>query len=623
MAAIDSAGSDWLTLVPHAPLNDAFNDSSSSSSASNASSSSSSTGVYPPLDSSGTPDGLVAYGWFCFIGVVVFTAYLVWRYARPKLPPLVAILTFMAWLSSFSICFLVPIDLIPGAGETLDQVWSVLFWISFLLMWLIIPLAAGYYENGGFTFKQKMHASVRFNLILFSAFVAVGIIGIIYLRAASHMSWDDVSGLAIAASNTWGLVLLVLMAGYGLVEFPRSLWHMSNLQRARDEVCYHAASIWDEADTTRDELHHTLEFIRAFIPRVEEASLVDPDSELNNYMIAIQNECREQEIALQALRRRPGPYDKDELKVLEELKDPNLLIDEVAMMKLNYHVKRTVRHLTLVEAQWRDTVREYVDLDAAIGSEHQPSGHAPAHLSMWGKISWTFRIRFLRRILRITGIASMILSVLLIWSEFFLPFEFDVSFLGMIVRSSAVRNNPVGLQIFSVIPITFLSVCTYFPLFNARLSKFYYIGPHRTDEGTLLFNATMMLRAATPLAYNFVMLLRMDAISLVHFIGVIQVIPFFGGSFTSVFPWFIFVVALMTLLNVWTLIARMLRIERFQYVTGANLQPGSDEDERHADVRDAIAEGRKLIEAHLRTEERARQQMMQHAERGMDQVMLV
>jgi len=33
--------------------------------------------------------------------------------------------------------------------------------------------------------------------------------------------------LAITASNTWGLSLLVLLLGYGLVEVPRLCWNMS------------------------------------------------------------------------------------------------------------------------------------------------------------------------------------------------------------------------------------------------------------------------------------------------------------------------------------------------------------------------------------------------------------
>jgi len=33
--------------------------------------------------------------------------------------------------------------------------------------------------------------------------------------------------LAVTASNTWGLFLLVLLLGYGLVDVPRTLWNNS------------------------------------------------------------------------------------------------------------------------------------------------------------------------------------------------------------------------------------------------------------------------------------------------------------------------------------------------------------------------------------------------------------
>lgn len=73
-------------------------------------------------------------------------------------------------------------------------------------------------------------------MILFAIAGATVVIGVIYLRAATSLTWSDMSGLAIAASNTWGLLILVSMAGYGLVEFPRMLWNQSHLQRRREEV---------------------------------------------------------------------------------------------------------------------------------------------------------------------------------------------------------------------------------------------------------------------------------------------------------------------------------------------------------------------------------------------------
>ncbi len=103
---------------------------------------------------------------------------------------------------------------------------------------------------------------------------------------------------------------------------------------------------------------------------------------------------------------------------------------------------------------------------------------------------------------------------------------------------------------------------------------------------------------------SFAPLYLPQATALLKFIGVINVIPFFGGSFTQVFPWFIFVIALMTLLNVWGHIGRLLNMERFQYVAAPELG-----NEAHQDMRDAVHEGKKLIEVHMRNEARAKEQM--------------
>jgi hypothetical protein len=72
---------------------------SSSTAAAGWSNSSSSTGAAAAAAISvwSAPNGLVAYAVICFIGFVLFTAMLVWYYARPKLPPMVGVLVFLAW----------------------------------------------------------------------------------------------------------------------------------------------------------------------------------------------------------------------------------------------------------------------------------------------------------------------------------------------------------------------------------------------------------------------------------------------------------------------------------------------------------------------------------------------
>lgn len=97
MSLLDSSSSGMT--YSSSGVDDLSSSSSSSSSSSGGNYSSSSTGSIDPLPffGTGTPSGFVAYGVICFILVVVFTAGLVVYYSRPKVPPMVAILTFLAW----------------------------------------------------------------------------------------------------------------------------------------------------------------------------------------------------------------------------------------------------------------------------------------------------------------------------------------------------------------------------------------------------------------------------------------------------------------------------------------------------------------------------------------------
>ena len=241
---------------------------SSPSSSSLSPSSSSLTGLSPASDLSGASTGLIVYGSICFILVICFTSYLLNLYARPGCPPIALILTWLSWLITFSICFLVPIDLLPGVSTSLDAVWSTLYWSQFLLMWFVIPFASGYYDNGGFTFKQRCIASLRFNAVLALVVGIVAGAGAVYLIAAAKWTFTDLTGMVVCASTVWGLVMLVVSGGWGLVEVPRGLHQYSSTERRRNRIYFNAAEIHHEAEEARDELVATINLLRLLEPRL-------------------------------------------------------------------------------------------------------------------------------------------------------------------------------------------------------------------------------------------------------------------------------------------------------------------------------------------------------------------
>ena len=52
------------------------------------------------------------------------------------------------------------------------------------------------------------------------------------------LDWDRTKAIAASASNTWGLFVLVLMLGYGLVEVPRNCWNRSQKGFQVSYNCY-------------------------------------------------------------------------------------------------------------------------------------------------------------------------------------------------------------------------------------------------------------------------------------------------------------------------------------------------------------------------------------------------
>lgn len=48
------------------------------------------------------------------------------------------------------------------------------------------------------------------------------------LISHAHITSSGLYGVAIAASNAWGLFILICLLGYGLVEIPKRLWRSAN-----------------------------------------------------------------------------------------------------------------------------------------------------------------------------------------------------------------------------------------------------------------------------------------------------------------------------------------------------------------------------------------------------------
>ena len=63
----------------------------------------------------------------------------------------------------------------------------------------------------------------------------------------------------MTASNTWGLFVLVLMLGYGLVDVPRSLWYNAKRGHQLSKTHFKIAKLSTEKTEAEENLEDILE----------------------------------------------------------------------------------------------------------------------------------------------------------------------------------------------------------------------------------------------------------------------------------------------------------------------------------------------------------------------------
>jgi len=150
-------------------------------------------------------------------------------------------------------------------------------------------------------------------------------------------------------------------------------------------------------------------------------------------------------------------------------------------------------------------------------------------------------------------------------------------------------------QIFIFLSITYMAICVYWSLFRLRLFNYYHLIPHQqTDPSSLMFCALYLGRLIPPLAYNYLTMIHNPDTAFWMLIGNMNVVPILGHGFNLYVPILLPVVIFFTLFNLYSRVASLLRIKRFQFSENIN--------------DDQIEEGGEL----LRRERSQRERMTKH-----------
>lgn len=144
-----------------------------------------------------------------------------------------------------------------------------------------------YARSGGFSITGKIKTALIENAIYYGTYLFI--FGSLLIYVAVHPQWQlswsvnqsriffhcchkvlfiltflfciryELQTIGITAANTWGLFLLVLLLGYGLVEIPRSYWEASRQGHLLIKTYFKAAKLMTEKADSEENLEDVME----------------------------------------------------------------------------------------------------------------------------------------------------------------------------------------------------------------------------------------------------------------------------------------------------------------------------------------------------------------------------
>lgn len=242
--------------------------------------------------------------WFSIVLVIcsfMLIILMLRKFPSKLTPKYVYAFVFIGWWLPFVSIALVPFDVycaISGtdASSLLYVSWDILYWVTFAFCWVILPLLKNFMTAGEFTFLTKVYSAfmvrVRYLLVLVTGLIAF----IIYLAVVHSLNGQTISAYLAAMGNMWGLLLIIILMGYGVVTIPRIWWYKGEYSKSLNYL--HLKSV--QLDEKRIDAAYELD--QLILKAIAFEKETRYDEKLHGYAERIINRCPEKELELNRSR---------------------------------------------------------------------------------------------------------------------------------------------------------------------------------------------------------------------------------------------------------------------------------------------------------------------------------
>ena len=449
--------------------------------------------------------------------------------------------------------------------------WQVTYWTIFMLAWLVLPITRETLLSGHFSLRQRIKNGI---LKSFKSIFLMMIMGIVFtIGMAIHLKSFHLVTIVLpvlmALGNTYGLVLVFLLLGNGLVNIPKKLWREAcpskELRRTRimacgaeeelfeavmgledvedkiEEVCQTAVNLRED-DASGDFHNEDGSVTLGNISRRKGVRArrcggiccckVDEVTEFHECLedlVRRKNEtadlCSERRTRRGGSRRRTNTEDDSngggnsgeintmDIKYLVSLSSQlNKAQERVTSAQLRWN--HLIEHGRLFSALMDDGIQSSGSNDETDGSSNTNLLSSSSSPRCCQKLRYSLQriwVRYLRYpAFRSMALITAVLSVFVLISEVTLSVPINLSPFSWVLHAldgDDSARSQILFQIAALIPLLYMSICAYTCLFQMSLLGPYCLRGNRQSNGVaLVFNAQYLVRLQFPLGYNYLLM---------------------------------------------------------------------------------------------------------------------
>ena len=241
-------------------------------------------------------EGLASYYYILIETIIclIISISLLYYYARKNINPLVLFIAWITWFLNLTLIVLLTFDIYytqtdKGKGdipEITDNIirygYKIIYWSTFLLSWIFIPLIKSYEKSGEFTKIEKLKSSIKRNLRFYFILFVIDIVLFIY----SLIKFGSKNTLILAKGGSliFGIIFFFFLLSYSLIKNPKNLYNRLDYSKQIEYYEWKANKFFEKIEEIKYDLIESFFQLKSTIDNID-INEIDENNEDDDLII--------------------------------------------------------------------------------------------------------------------------------------------------------------------------------------------------------------------------------------------------------------------------------------------------------------------------------------------------